>query len=400
VVYDLVIIGGGAAGFFGAIRAAELHPAWRIIILEKGKNVLEKVRISGGGRCNVTHACYVPKELIEHYPRGSKELLSPFHQFMCGDMIEWLSNHGVEIQTEEDGRIFPASNSSTTIVNLYISLAQQLKIDVQLRSGMENLTRIDDCWEIASSSTTYRTRNLLIATGSSKRTWELFKNKSHQIAPIAPSLFTFKIKDELINELAGISVPMATVSVKNTTLLESGSVLITHQGLSGPGVLKLSAWGAIELQKLNYQFTININWTDLSYQEVIDSLNDLRNSAPKSSLAQLSQFGIPKRLWKSIIEQSGVKAYNWAETSKKHIQAIAKMLTQCELLVTGKNTFKDEFVTCGGIKLEEVNFKTMQSKILPQVYFAGEVLNIDAITGGFNFQAAWTTSWLAASSMR
>ena len=399
MTYDLIVVGGGAAGFFGAIQCATLHPEWNICILEKGKNVLEKVRISGGGRCNVTHACFVPQDLVKFYPRGAKELLGPFHQFMCGDMMEWLSNNGVETNIEDDGRVFPASNSSASIVNLYLSLAQKKNIEIVMQCGVTELTQEKDYWELDTTNSTYRSRNILMATGSSKRMWELISSKGHSIAPIAPSLFTFKIKDPIIDQLSGLSVQIATVSVPNTKLEESGPVLITHKGLSGPGILKLSAWGALELQKMNYQFTIYVNWCELNHKEVVEALNKLRNTNPKNALDVSPQFGIPKRLWKRLIEESNVKAYNWAETSKKHIEMIAQSITQCELNVTGKNTFKEEFVTCGGIKLEEVNFKTMESKLLPHLYFAGEVMDIDAITGGFNFQAAWTTSWIAAHSM-
>ena len=398
--YDIIIIGGGAAGFFTAINIVEMNPKLKVAILERGKNVLEKVRISGGGRCNVTHACFVPNDLVKFYPRGEKELKGPFHQFCSGDTIEWFEKHGVELKIEEDGRMFPVSNSSQTIIDCFLKAAQKLKIDVLIGHSVQELYQGENYWKISTNHEVFSCQKVVMATGSNPKMWELLQNLGHSIIEPVPSLFTFNIKDVRIKDLMGLST-VASVKVKKSKLQASGPLLITHWGMSGPGILRLSAWGARELADKKYQFSIQVNWlNETDFEEAIDLLKTIKEENSKKLVSKYAHFELPKRLWENLVKASGItEETKWADVNKKQLNTLAEQLTNAEFQVNGKSTFKEEFVTAGGIDLKEVNFKTMESKVLPNLFFAGEILNIDAITGGFNFQNAWTGGFIVAENI-
>ena len=398
--YDIIIIGGGAAGFFTAINIVEHNPNLNVAILERGKAVLEKVRISGGGRCNVTHACFVPNDLVKFYPRGERELKGPFNQFCSGDTIEWFEKHGVELKIEEDGRMFPVSDSSDTIIDCFMDAVKKLKIDVLTNHSVQELYKTETHWKVTTTQDVFTCENVVMATGSNPKIWELLQNLGHSIEEPVPSLFTFNVKDVRIKELMGISTP-ATVKVKKSKLEASGPLLITHWGLSGPGILRLSAWGARELADKKYHFAILVNWlNETSFDEAIEALKESKEENAKKSVLKYPQFELPKRLWENLVKAAGItEETKWADLNKNQLNALTEQLTNGEYQVNGKSTFKEEFVTAGGIQLKEVNFKKMESKLLPNLYFAGEILNIDAITGGFNFQNAWTGGFIAAESI-
>lgn len=401
---DVVIIGAGAAGFFTAINAAENNPKLKIIILERGKEGLTKVKVSGGGRCNVTHAEFLPKELTQNYPRGEKELLGPFHTFMTGDTIEWFEKRGVSLKIEEDGRMFPVTDSSQTIIDCFLSEAKKFGVEILLNQSVKEIQKETDHFKINTTTDTFSAEKIVVATGSNPKIWQLLEDLGHAIVPAVPSLFTFNIKDGRIVDLPGLSTD-ATVKVldeKGKMVLESsGPLLITHWGMSGPAILKLSAWGARILEPLKYHFTIEVNWLNtLSEEEVLDSLKDLKTLHGKQTLFKYAQFDLPKRLWQSIIKSSGIdERLTWADATRENLQNLANQLTAGIFEVTGKSTFKEEFVTAGGVDLKEVNFKTFESKVCKNLYFAGEVLNIDAITGGFNFQNAWTSGFMVSQNL-
>ncbi len=398
--YDIIIIGGGAAGFFTAINIVEKNPNLKVAILERGKSVLEKVRISGGGRCNVTHACFVPNDLVKFYPRGEKELKGPFHQFCSGDTIEWFEKHGVELKIEDDGRMFPVSNSSQTIIDCFLKATQKLKIDILTGHSVQELYQGNDYWKITTNQEVFSCQKVIMATGSNPKMWELLQNLGHSIIEPVPSLFTFNIKDARIKDLMGLST-LASVKVKKSKLQASGPLLITHWGMSGPGILRLSAWGARELADKKYQFAIQVNWlNETDFEEAIDLLKNIKEDNSKKLVSKYAHFDLPKRLWENLVKAAGIsEETKWADVNKKQLNTLAEQLTNAEFQVNGKSTFKEEFVTAGGIDLKEVNFKTMQSKILPNLFFAGEILNIDAITGGFNFQNAWTGGFIVANAI-
>ena len=399
-MYDVLIVGGGAAGFFTAINVAEKNPEFSIAILERGKEVLTKVRVSGGGRCNVTHACFVPNDLVKFYPRGEKELRGPFHQFCSGDTIEWFSNHGVELKIEDDGRMFPVSDSSQTIIDCFLTVAKKHKIEILTGQSVQSLYQAEDTWKVETNHQTFRCKNLVMTTGSNPKIWELLENLGHTIVPPVPSLFTFNIKDPRIKDLMGVSA-FATVKVQNSKLSASGPLLITHWGMSGPGILRLSAWGARELFAKNYQFVLEVNWlNDATLEETENQLKELKLEHAKKVVSKKSPFEFPNRLWESLVLASEISLETkWADLTKKQLQHLALQLTNGKFQVNGKSTFKEEFVTAGGVDLKEINFKTMESKVLPKVYFAGEIVNIDAITGGFNFQNAWTSGFMVSESI-
>lgn len=398
--YDIIIVGGGAAGFFTAINIVEKNPKLKVAILERGKEVLTKVRISGGGRCNVTHACFEPNELVKFYPRGEKELRGPFHQFCSGDTIEWFEKHGVELKIEADGRMFPVSNSSQTIIDCFLNATQKLGISVLTGQSVQSIFKKDDFWKIETQSETYITEKLILATGSNPKMWEMLQEFGHAIISPVPSLFTFNIKDARIKELPGVAAQV-TVKVKDTKLTSTGPLLITHWGMSGPAILKLSAWGARTLFEKNYQFTIYVNWlNDIDTEDAEKILKELKLEHSKKAVSKKSPFEFPNRLWESLVLASGIESETkWADLSKMQLQNLANQLTNASFQVNGKSTFKEEFVTAGGIDLKEINFKTMQSKLHENLYFAGEIVNIDAITGGFNFQNAWTSGFIVANSI-
>ena len=399
--YDIIIVGGGAAGFFTAINIAEKNKNYKIAILERGKEVLSKVRVSGGGRCNVTHACFIPNELVKFYPRGERELKGPFHQFCSGDTIEWFANHGVSLKIEEDGRMFPESDSSQTIIDCFLLATQKLKIDILTLQSVQSLFQKDEGWKIETNSGTFLCKKAIVTTGSNPKIWDMMQQLGHTIVSPVPSLFTFNIKDPRIKDLMGLSA-LATVKVKGTNLKASGPLLITHWGLSGPGILRLSAWGARILSEKNYQFILQVNWlNDISFEESIENLHEIKLENSKKQITTFCPFDFPKRLWESLTVAAGINSeLKWADTSKKQLIALAEQLTNGCFQVNGKSTFKEEFVTAGGIDLKEINFKTMESKLLPNLYLAGEIINIDAITGGFNFQNAWTGGFLISEALK
>lgn len=396
--YDVLIIGGGAAGFFAAINCAEMNPNLKIAILERGQEVLNKVRISGGGRCNVTHACYIPNELVKFYPRGEKELRGPFNKFAPGDTIGWFADHGVALKTEEDGRMFPESDQSSTIIECFMTAARKHKIDIITSQTVQHIFRVNDYWKIDTQSQNFKTSHLVLATGSNPKIWDLLERSNHTIVPAVPSLFTFNIQDKTLTEMMGIAVP-TSIKIKNSKLENNGPMLITHWGISGPAVLKLSAWGAIELAAKKYQFAILVNWLDhLNTEEATTLIKELKVSLAKKLIGTKSPFEFPKRLWDYLLNKAKIAPETkWADLTKQQTQQLAQTLTASEYQVNGKSTFKEEFVTAGGVHLKEVDFKTMQSKVHENLYFAGEILNIDAITGGFNFQNAWSTAYIAAT---
>ncbi|WP_339920546.1 NAD(P)/FAD-dependent oxidoreductase [uncultured Flavobacterium sp.] len=398
--FDIIIVGGGAAGFFTAINIVEKNPKLKVAILERGAEVLQKVRVSGGGRCNVTHACFEPNELVKYYPRGEKELRGPFHQFCSGDAIEWFEKHGVELKIEDDGRMFPVSNSSLTIIECFLTATQKLGIEVLTGQSVQSIFKKDNLWKIETQNENYIAEKLILATGSNPKIWEMLQTYGHAIVSPVPSLFTFNIKDPRIKELPGVAAQV-TVKVKDTKLTSTGPLLITHWGMSGPAVLKLSAWGARILHDKNYQFTIFVNWlNDVETSEAEKILKDLKQEHAKKAVSKKSHFDFPNRLWESLVIASGIEAETkWADLSKAQLQNLSNQLTNGTFQVNGKSTFKEEFVTAGGIDLKEVNFKTMESKLHENLYFAGEIVNIDAITGGFNFQNAWTSGFILANSI-
>lgn len=398
--FDIIIVGGGAAGFFTAINIAEKNPKLKIAILERGKEVLSKVRVSGGGRCNVTHACFEPNELVKFYPRGEKELRGPFHQFCSGDTIEWFEKHGVELKIEEDGRMFPVSNSSQTIIDCFLKATEKLGIKVLTGQSVQSIFKKEDCWKIDTQNENFAAEKLVMATGSNPKIWEMLQTQGHAIVSPVPSLFTFNIKDSRIKELPGVAAQV-TVTVKDTKLESTGPLLITHWGMSGPAVLKLSAWGARILHDKNYQFTIFVNWlNDIDSEDAEKILKELKQEHAKKAVSKKSPFDFPNRLWESLVLASGIDTETkWADLSKNQLQQLASQLTKATFQVNGKSTFKEEFVTAGGIDLKEINFKTMESKLHENLYFAGEIVNIDAITGGFNFQNAWTSGFILANAI-
>jgi predicted Rossmann fold flavoprotein len=397
---DVVIIGGGAAGFFAAINISEQKPDLKVTLLERGKEGLAKVKVSGGGRCNVTHAEFIPQDLIQNYPRGEKELLGPFHQFMTGDTIEWFANRGVELKIEEDGRMFPVSNSSQTIIDCFLNEADNYGVEVLYNHAVKNIERTKDAFKIETSQGEFLAEKILVATGSNPKIWNLLERLGHSIAQPVPSLFTFNIKDERINDIPGVVAKNVEVKVLGTNLWSEGPLLITHWGLSAPSILKLSAFGALELAERNYKFEIEINFIKMTFEDCLDTLKALKQDLAKKTVFKSTQFDIPKRLWHKLVLASNMTMETrWADLNKLQLETLASQLTQAVFQVDGKSTFKEEFVTAGGVNLKEINFKTFESRIIKHLYFAGEVLNIDAVTGGFNFQNAWTGAYIAAKSI-
>lgn len=397
----IVIIGGGAAGFFAAITVAEGNPNAEVIILEKGKNVLQKMKISGGGRCNVTHACFTPNELVEFYPRGKKELLGPFHTFMTGDTMEWFESRGVLLKIEDDNRVFPESNSSQSIVDCLVNSAEKAGVKVLLNQNVQTVKKTEETFTITTNTTVFTADKLLIAAGSNPKMWTLATTLGHTIVAPVPSLFTFNINDKRLKDLLGISVPNATVLISKTNLVSEGPLLITHWGLSGPAILKLSAFGARLLASKNYQYNVVVNWLSLPTEKVFETLKSAKLTLNKKQIALKSLFAvIPKRLWERLVLVSNISATaRWADLSNKQLQALANQLTKGVFNANGTSIFKEEFVTAGGINLKEIDFKRFESKLHKNLFFAGEILDIDAVTGGFNFQNAWTGGYIAAKSM-
>jgi hypothetical protein len=393
-------VGGGAAGFFAAINTAILNPNLKIAILERGSNVLSKVKISGGGRCNLTHAEFSPQELVLNYPRGEKELQGPFHTFMTGDTISWFEERGVRLKIEEDGRVFPESNSSQTIIDCFLEEVKKYKIKVLLNHSVQDLNVKNDFWELNTTKGVFSANKLLIATGSNPKIWSLLESLGHEVISPVPSLFTFNIKDQRLKTIPGVVAMDVHVSVVGSQLESEGPLLVTHAGLSAPSILKLSAYGAIELAETNYKFQIQVNFIKQTLLSCLAHLLEVKKELPKKTILKSTQFNLPKRLWGQLVLASEIRAdFRWADVNKDKIQALACQLTQAVFAVDGKSTFKEEFVTAGGVELKGVNFKNFESKHYKNLFFAGEVLNIDAVTGGFNFQNAWTSAFIAAQQL-
>jgi predicted Rossmann fold flavoprotein len=397
-----VIVGGGAAGFFGAITCAQFHPSDRVILLEKSNQLLTKVKISGGGRCNVTHACFDPVTLTHYYPRGSKELRGPFSRFQPKDTIQWFESRGVQLKVEEDGRMFPVTDHSETIIQCLQQEAIKQKVEVCLLSGVNKIERAEKKFILLLANGEYvHADSILMATGSSPKVYEIVKTLGHTVIPLVPSLFTFNIPTSPLIDLAGISIPHVHLTLKELGLEQKGSFLLTHWGFSGPAVLKLSAWGARELHDINYQTTLIINWIpDYSEGELREKLSSFKEELKGRQLGSESLFNLPKQLWRRLIQLSGIDPdLRWSMLSNKQLNLLVVQLRASSFKIEGKTTYKQEFVTCGGVNLDEINFKTMESRLCSGLYFAGEILNIDGVTGGFNFQNAWTTGWIAGQSM-
>ena len=399
----LVVIGGGAAGFLGAITAAELNPSLKVTIVERGSGFLQKVKVSGGGRCNVTHACFDPRELVRFYPRGGRELSGPFTRFGPAQTVEWFEQRGVVLKTESDGRMFPVTDQSQTIIDCLWLAAKKAGVEVVTAFRVEKLTlRNKGQWEvIAKGHPVLLADKVLVTTGSSETIWTLLEDLGHHIVPPVPSLFTFNTKDTRLRDLAGISVQLASLEVPALKLQAQGPLLVTHWGLSGPAILRLSAWGARILQEVNYDFTLKVNWSGgEKVENIMLDLTKIKLEQAKKLVTTNAQFGVPLRLWQHLCMAAGIPSdIRWADAGKKALADLAGQVGAGEFAIKGKSTFKEEFVTAGGVDLKEVNFKTFESKLLPGIYFAGEVLDIDAITGGFNFQAAWTGGWIAGNNI-
>ncbi len=402
--YDLAVIGGGAAGFFGALAYAEARPGARVCILEKAPVVLGKVRISGGGRCNVTHACFDPQRLTQFYPRGARELRGAFSRFQPADTMDWFEKRNVPLKTEPDGRVFPVSNSSQTIIDCFQAEARRLQIDVRCHNPVAGLRVLSPyLFQLdIRGGESLTARQVLLACGGDQGGFALAKSLGHSIVPPVPSLFTFNIPDPRLGGLAGISVADTYLSLPEAQVEARGPLLITHWGLSGPAVLRLSAWGARALFESNYHMPLQVNWIPAtSAAAAAEMFAGLRTSAGRrqilghSPLAELSL-----RLWKQLAAGVGIsEELTWANLPRKQLEALVNQLVGGRFTVEGKGQFKDEFVTCGGVDLKEVDFRSMQSRKTPGLYLAGEVLDIDGLTGGFNFQNAWTTAWIAGQAI-
>ncbi|WP_319422999.1 BaiN/RdsA family NAD(P)/FAD-dependent oxidoreductase [Pleurocapsa sp. FMAR1] len=405
----VIVIGGGAAGFFGAIACAEANPQLKVTLLEAGQKPLAKVRISGGGRCNVTHNCFDPVRLVEHYPRGGKALRGAFTRFQPKDTVQWYESRGVKLKTEADGRMFPVTDDSQTIINCLMQAADKANVKLLTGTGVKTVKQFHD--EENKSYFQVELKNgkelkcdrLLIATGSNPLGYRWAKNLGHKIESAVPSLFTLNVRDPRLQGLAGVSVSNAQVKLGTGKhkIEQAGALLITHWGVSGPAILKLSAWSARFLYDLKYDSGLQINWLPEYNQETLkQKLITVKETNPKKKIVNYCPVELPKRLWQSFVSYIEIKPDKiWSEISKKELNKLVLEIVQGQYEVKGKGVFKEEFVTCGGVSLKEVNFKTMESKKCPGLYFAGEVLDIDGVTGGFNFQSAWTTSWLAGQAI-
>lgn len=399
----LAVIGGGAAGFFCALNAARLSPGLKVQILEKSNRLLTKVKVSGGGRCNVTHACSSVADMSRNYPRGGRMLKKAFHHFFVNDTVEWFMERGVELKTEEDGRMFPVTDDSQTIINCFLSEASALNIDILLRTEINAIQKTDHGFLLLSESGTIRTDYVCIACGgfSKPEQFEWIRALGHSIVSPVPSLFTFNMPAEPITRLMGISLPEADVKICGTGFSEKGPLLITHWGLSGPAILKLSSRAARELNEMNYHFRIQVNWVPSQHETGLrEKWKDLRTEMARQKIYGKNPFKIPSRLWDHWLERAGIDSEKrWADVTSAEQNKLIKYLTCAEFEVKGKTTFKEEFVTSGGVATGEVDPDTMESRLMPGLYFAGEILDVDGVTGGFNFQNAWTTGMIAARAI-
>ena len=394
----VIIIGGGASGFFTAANIDT--KLYDVTILEQNSDVLQKVKISGGGRCNVSHACFDPRELVQFYPRGNKELLSVFTKFQPGDTMNWYEEHGVALKIEDDNRIFPESNSSQSIIDCLVNECRKKNVKILTKQTVTEILPQENGYKIHTTDQNYFADYVVFSTGSSPKAFKILEKLGHQIIAPVPSLFTFNIKNEILKDLMGTSFQYVDIEIPKLNLEESGSLLITHWGLSGPAILKLSAWGARELATLKYQFEIIVNFIGTASEDALEIFKNFKENEPKKSIGQAKIFDITNRFWQRILFVSGIDTTKQlANINNKEMQKIIENLCCCRMNVTGKSTFKEEFVTAGGVDLKEMDFKTMRSKKLPNFYISGEVLNIDAVTGGFNFQACWSEGWLIAQDL-
>jgi hypothetical protein len=402
-VTEIVIVGGGAAGFFSAIAAARANENCRVSLFERSSQFLSKVRISGGGRCNVTHALFDPRTFTTRYPRGERELISPFHRFSANDTIAWFESRGVRLKREEDGRIFPVTDSSETVIDCLIKEAKAAGVQLFTRKGIENARiRSQGGFELKlSDGKSTVCDRLLLATGGARNAIgaELAHSLGHTIEPPVPSLFSLHVSVPWLRSLPGISVSDVLLSAGK--LRERGALLITHNGISGPAVLRLSAWGARILHDKNYRFTLRVNWVPrLNEADLRNEFQSRREKEPARRVNNSTVEGIPARLWETLVSNAGISPKTiWTTLTRAGMNELIRQLRATEFVVDGKSLNKEEFVTCGGVRLPEINFKTMESRITPNLYFAGELLDIDGVTGGFNFQAAWTTGWIAGHAM-
>jgi predicted Rossmann fold flavoprotein len=400
----LVVIGGGAAGFFCAINAAQLNPALEVLIIEKSSKVLSKVRISGGGRCNVTHHCFSIAEMIKKYPRGNSFLKKSFHHFFTTDTIEWFNKRGVALKSEADGRMFPVSNTSETIVQCLMQEVNKFGVQLLLNRDVQSLINIDGIWKIIFRNEESITADFVcVACGGFNKAEQFnwLTATGHSIEAPVPSLFTFNMPNNTITQLMGITVEQAQVKIIGSSFQQQGPLLITHWGLSGPAILKLSAWAARDLAQKNWHFSVAVNWLpNYNEQTLKEKIQQIRFEQAPQKMFNKNPFGLPIRLWQYLLQQSDINdTIRWADLPAKEQNKLIKNICTQVFEVKGKTTFKEEFVTAGGIQLNEVDFNTMQSKIVPNLFFAGEVLNIDGVTGGFNFQSAWTTGYLAGKTI-
>lgn len=401
---QLIVIGGGAAGFFCAVNAARLNPSLQVTILEKTPKVLQKVKVSGGGRCNVTHACFELSQMIKRYPRGEKFLKKAFHHFFTTDTIKWFEERGVKLKTEGDGRMFPVTDSSQTIIDCLLSEANKYGVQLRLNTPVESIEYANECWHIHSKSSIIKAGNLCIACGGFNKpeqfNW-ITKATGHTIAKPVPSLFTFNIPEHPIRKLMGITIPDVQVKIAGLKLLTDGPMLITHWGLSGPAVLKMSAFAARELADKNYQYTVIVNWLPSFNENTLrEKILQHRQLKGNQKLINTEWIDLPQRLWEFLLQQSGAdEDIRWAELPAAVQHKLVKNLCGYELQANGKTTFKEEFVTAGGILLNEIDVNTMASRLQRQLYFAGEIIDVDGITGGYNFQNAWATGYIAATAI-
>jgi predicted Rossmann fold flavoprotein len=402
--FDLIVIGGGAAGMFNAINVATLFPDKKVLVIEKSNKLLAKVKISGGGRCNVTHACFDPKELIRYYPRGARELLSVFSRFSPLETAMWFAERGVKLKTEEDGRMFPITDSSQTIIDCLLKEADKNNINIWQSCEVKNIAPQEKGFVLQlTDGQELSCLKLMIATGGHPKLeqYKWIEKLGHTIIPPVPSLFTFNLIKNPITELMGVSVKKARVKLLPLKLEEEGPLLITHWGFSGPVILKLSAFAARELHALDYKYEVQINWLpQFNELELKNYFENQRLNFGNHKLINRQGFEFPSRLWSFLLYKSGINEdKRWADVSNKEINKLIETILRDRYAANGKTTFKEEFVTCGGVNLKEIDFKTMQSKLVNDLYFAGEILNIDGVTGGFNFQAAWATAYVAAQNM-
>lgn len=395
---SVIIIGGGAAGFFCAANLDETK--FQVKILEQNSDVLQKVKISGGGRCNVTHACFDPKELVGFYPRGNKELISVFHKFQPGDTMDWFEQRGVALKIEADNRIFPENNSSQSIIDALLNAVKQKGFEIITKTVVQSIQQNEHGYEVSTTNGSFFADFLIYAPGSAPKSLKLIQQLGHKLVPAVPSLFTFNIKNEVLKDLMGTSFPNAIITIPSLKSDESGPLLITHWGLSGPAVLKISAWKARELADCGYKTEILVNFLGMDTKDAFDALQNYRKENPKKTVGASKIFDVTTRFWHRVLWLSKVDLdKNISNLSSKDMESITGNLCANRMKVTGKSTYKDEFVTAGGVELKEINFKNMASRILPNFYLAGEVLNVDGVTGGFNFQACWSEAWLIAQDL-